>query len=233
MQLTPRYTSEQLIEAVANSNNIRQVCLALGLRGRGANYDTIRRHIAQLDMDTSHFARSRRSGSPIQRRLFDEQPLVGRTQFPATREELEVAVASSSSLAEVARRLDLVGTCGNYYRPLHALIERYQLDISHFRGQGWSRGQKLPNRAKRPLAEILVENSTYQSARLRIRLTEEGLKEERCEGCLKTKWNGFPIPLELDHINGDRHDNRIENLRLLCPNCHALTDNYRGRNIGR
>jgi hypothetical protein len=54
----------------------------------------------------------------------------------------------------------------------------------------------------------------------------------RCEGCLLYDWCGEPIPLELDHINGDRSDNRLEKLRLLCANCHALTPTYGGRNIG-
>ena len=68
--------------------------------------------------------------------------------------------------------------------------------------------------------------------KLRQRLIKEGLKLHQCESCLCETWMGQPIPLELDHINGDRWDSRLENLRLLCPNCHAQTDTYRGRNIG-
>lgn len=68
---------------------------------------------------------------------------------------------------------------------------------------------------------------------LKRRLLEEGVKTARCEGCGGDEWRGAPIPLELDHINGDRRDHRLENLRLLCPNCHAQTPTYRGRNIGR
>lgn len=67
---------------------------------------------------------------------------------------------------------------------------------------------------------------------LKWRLIREGIKRRRCESCGRNEWSGRPIPLELDHINGRREDNRLDNLRVLCPNCHAQTDTYRGRNIG-
>ena len=84
-----------------------------------------------------------------------------------------------------------------------------------------------------PLHLILVEHSNYQSNKLRKRLLNEGYKEPICESCFNEYWLGNPIPLELDHINGDNSDNRLENLALLCPNCHALTPTYRGKNKGK
>jgi 5-methylcytosine-specific restriction endonuclease McrA len=83
-----------------------------------------------------------------------------------------------------------------------------------------------------PLEKILIENSTYVSSNdLRQRLIKEGIFEYRCMGCGLDTWLDQPIPLELDHINGSRSDQRLENLRLLCPNCHALTPTYRGKNM--
>ena len=81
------------------------------------------------------------------------------------------------------------------------------------------------------MKEILKEDSIYQSYKLAKRLIKEGIKEYKCECCNLSKWQNKPIPLELHHINGIHSDNRLENLQLLCPNCHALTDSYRGKNI--
>lgn len=87
--------------------------------------------------------------------------------------------------------------------------------------------------AAKPLDLILTTNSSYQSNKLRIRLINEGYMEARCSICLLTDWQSKPIPLELDHVDGDNTNNMLVNLRLLCPNCHAQTDNYRGKNWGR
>lgn len=91
-----------------------------------------------------------------------------------------------------------------------------------------------PIKEARPLEEILVERSSYVSTyHLKERLLKEGVKEHRCECCGNTEWMGESIALELHHVNGVKDDLRIENLQILCPNCHAFTDNYRGRNISK
>ncbi len=84
-----------------------------------------------------------------------------------------------------------------------------------------------------PTKLMLVEGSRYNRYHLKMRLLREGLKPERCEGCGLTEWQGRPLSFELHHINGDGHDNRIENLQLLCPNCHSQTDTWGGRNKAR
>ena len=146
-----------------------------------------------------------------------------------TREEIKSAAAKSSSIAGVCRLLKLVPSGGNY-RIIHNAIEKYKIDTSHFTGQGWNINLKFKPFEGKKIEEILVENSTYQSYKLKKRLIAEGIKKSVCESCGQSEWLEQPIPLELHHINGNNSDNRLENLRLLCPNCHALTDSYRGKN---
>ena len=87
---------------------------------------------------------------------------------------------------------------------------------------------------KIPIEEILVEDSNYQSSKLKKRLIEAGLKEDICEKCGNTgEWQGKPLTLQVHHINGNHRDNRIENLQILCPNCHTQTENYGSKNIKR
>ena len=149
-----------------------------------------------------------------------------------TEQDFRDAAKKSFSIAGMCRELGL-GTFGANYRRIHKAIKEYNIDTSHFTGCGWNVGLKFnPNEQKKySLGEILVENSKYDNSnRLKSRLIEEGLKEYRCEKCKRTEWEGQAIPLQLHHINGDRTDNRLENLQVLCPNCHALTDNYCGKN---
>jgi len=97
------------------------------------------------------------------------------------------------------------------------------------------KGLICPNKTwnKIPLKEIIEgKHPQYQTNKLKIRLFETGLKEQKCEICQQTEWLNQPIPLELDHIDGNRNNHILSNLRIICPNCHAQTGTYRGRNIG-
>ena len=150
-----------------------------------------------------------------------------------TAEQLIEAVERSTSIREVIFALDLIPAGGNYEQ-VKKYIREAKLDISHFTGRGWRIGSQMPVVPAVSLEQILVQNSYIQSYKLKKRLFKEGLKSVGCEICSwAEKSKDGRIPLELDHINGNRHDNRLENLRILCPNCHSLQPTHRGRNIKR
>lgn len=146
-----------------------------------------------------------------------------------TDEELTIAVQESRSWSQVLKRIGLKAGGGSYDH-VKLIAERLELDSSHFTGKGWNVGMVFRPGKHYSLDEILVENSTYGSHKLRLRLIKEGVFEAKCSKCCGTVWQGEPIPLELDHINGVNDDHRIDNLRLLCPNCHAQTSTYCGKN---
>jgi hypothetical protein len=146
--------------------------------------------------------------------------------------QLIEAVQSSTSVRQVLEKLGLAEAGGNY-SIVKRRIQRLKISTVHFKGQGWKKGDKSPLVPAKSLSDILRKGSNVQSYKLKKRLFAEGLKDKKCESCTLTKWLEKQIPLELDHINGDASDNRIENLRILCPNCHALTETYRGKKLAK
>ncbi len=144
---------------------------------------------------------------------------------------LRDAVASSESVRQVLVKLGLRPAGGNYQQ-FHHYVEHYNIDTSHFLGQIWRLGKKIPREPVYQLSELLVQNSFTSIVNLKRRLFAAGIKKPKCEECgWNTQSTDGRIPVELDHINGDHLDNRIENLRILCPNCHSLKPTHRGSNI--
>lgn len=143
-----------------------------------------------------------------------------------TDEQLKQAVESSYTIRAVLQALGLKPLGGNY-ETVAKRIRELGLDTSHFLESGHLKG-KSHSYKTRPLESILQHLKLENTWRLRNRLIREGLKAHRCEKCGNIEWMGQPIPLELHHKDGDRTNHRLENLELLCPNCHAVTDNYRG-----
>jgi hypothetical protein len=142
-------------------------------------------------------------------------------------ESLKKIVSESKSYTDVVRKLGLKPFYGNRQTAKKYII-LYNIDISHFGGC-----EKFEFHKRRELSEILVVNSTYRNTtNLKERLYKEGLKKRECELCGQTEiWNGEKMSLILDHINGINNDNRIENLRIVCPNCNATLDTHCGKNV--
>lgn len=142
-------------------------------------------------------------------------------------------VKDSFSKAQVLKKMGLVPAGGNYHT-VNRKVRMLNIDTSHFTGSAHLKGKHHSWSKKTPLEDILVKDTTYGGCgnKIKKKIFEANLLENKCYNCGLTKWLDQNIPLELEHKNGDRFDNRIENLTILCPNCHSLTDTYRGRGKG-
>jgi len=147
-----------------------------------------------------------------------------------TDEQLILAVKECSSIRSVISALGLIPAGGNYAQ-VHKRIADLSLDTDHFTGMAWNKGKTYHTSIRPEINALLVAGGDVQSYKLKQRLYETGLKQPKCELCgwAEISQDGR-IPVELDHINGDHYDNRLENLRILCPNCHSLQPTHRGKN---
>ncbi|MFI9207624.1 HNH endonuclease signature motif containing protein [Streptomyces sp. NPDC053253] len=209
---TSAYTRERLEAAARGARTLTEALERLGVDPKSSTRRYVRERMRKLGVDISHFERE---GSRWARDVLAE------------------AVAASTNMCEVLRRLG-VEVVGGQHTHISRRIKAYGIDTSHFRAPS-RRGKPWRPRTAEAL---LVEQSGPQSRRipsdrLSWALTESGVPK-RCAMCgTEAVWRGRPLPLEVDHIDGDWRNNRIENLRFVCPNCHSTTDTYRGRGKGR
>ncbi|MFD3999388.1 HNH endonuclease signature motif containing protein [Streptomyces rubiginosohelvolus] len=211
MSQRQRYTRERLAQAAERCSNIDEVITFLGTRPYAQLRRYLQRRFTHFGIDVSHFDRCR-SGAAASR---------------PSGETLRETVEVSRSVAELLRRL---GRRDNGHQ--RALVRRWVaeegLSTSHFLGQAHQRDRPGPTPAKRPEEALVKHTSGFRTktSLLRRALREIGTPEQ-CEGCgTGPVWHGSPITLEIDHVNGDWSDDRAENLRLLCPNCHAVTNTW-------
>ncbi|MFI9111421.1 HNH endonuclease signature motif containing protein [Streptomyces venezuelae] len=205
---TSAYTRERLETAAREARTLTEALERLGVDPRSPTRRYVRERMRKLGVDVSHFERE---------------------GVRWTKEVLAEAVAASTNMCEVLRRLG-VEVVGGQHTHISRRVKAYGVDTSHF-CRPVRRGEV---RRRRTPEALLVEQTgprTRRISRERIAwaLTESGIPQ-RCALCgNRAVWLGEPLPLEIDHIDGDWRNNRIENLRFLCPNCHSTTDSYRGR----
>ncbi|MFJ4670995.1 HNH endonuclease signature motif containing protein [Kitasatospora purpeofusca] len=207
------YTRDLLAEKAAAAASLDEMLVALGKEPNKDRRKYLRRKLTEFAVDTSHF----RPGGSVY-----------------TRDLLQEAVDASHSIAGAVRHLQL-RQAGGTQAHIGRRIKALGIDISHFTGQAHGRGKHSTKRLspEQVLVRRPPEAKRLPGARIRAALAELG-RPELCEGCgTGPEWLGRPMTLEVDHINGDWSDNRPDNLRLLCPNCHAVTDTYCGRNRKR
>lgn len=138
-----------------------------------------------------------------------------------SKEEIEQFVKESYSYRQLGAKIGYNPDGGSLVKTMVEMVDKLQLDVSHFKGQGWNKENYQYERFQKGKT---IKNGCALKA-------ISALRGHQCECCKNKDWLDNPIPLEVHHIDGDRLNNELSNLQLLCPNCHALTDNYRGKNI--
>lgn len=149
------------------------------------------------------------------------------------KEEFSEFVKTSESLTEVLLKMNLVPAGGNF-RTVNKYIGILKLDTSHFVTQAEVAKRTNELFVKKPIEHYLVANNTKSSSHsIKERLYKEGIKKRECEECGQGEiWRGLKMSLILDHKNGDRYDYRLENLRIVCPNCNSTFPTHcRGKNV--
>lgn len=211
MPWKPSYSEAEARRALENANTWAGALRALGLAAHGKNANTLRKWASRWGIAVDHL--------PVGGRA-------ARMRVRFSEDEARAAISASRSWSEALRRLGYCPSGGNP-ATLKNRAATWGIPTDHFDPYAAARD----SRQRKPLSEILVEGSSYSRHHLKRRLFSEGLKQRACELCGQGEdWNGRKMSLILDHANGVRDDNRIGNLRVVCPNCAATLETHCSRN---
>lgn len=148
--------------------------------------------------------------------------------YAVSNEEFIILVAESINCSDLMRKLGYNTTTGNSSQIVKRRIEELKLSTSHWQVHNTTNAIKTNEKS---IEEYFKQNTSHCGAHTRDKIIKNNLMEYKCAICGNTgEWNGKKLVLQLDHINGDRFDNRLENLRFLCPNCHSQTETFGSKN---
>lgn len=150
-----------------------------------------------------------------------------------SKQELQNIIDNSDSVRSVIKKVGLSGSGMGSYKTFYGKIEEFGLDVEELKKRSKTKSKQTLKLKKQELETVLVKNSTYQNtSNLKKRLLSEKLLKNVCNECGQLPdWNGKKLVLQLDHKNGVNNDNRLSNLRLLCPNCHSQCPTTAGKKL--
>jgi hypothetical protein len=207
MRYNARWTRENLENCIKDSKTYKEIIEKLGLKVGASSYNTLKTYLFKYNITFIN---------DYTKKIWE-------------RDHLLDLIKKSINHTEVLIKMNLIPH-GSNFKTLNKYIKKYDINVSHF--DSYYKNEKKGYVEKSKLSDILVENSTFDRSTLKRRLYEDGLKQRVCEMCGQDEiWHGKCMSLIIDHINGVSDDNRIENLRIICPNCAATLSTHAGRNI--
>ena len=210
-----RYNYDRLKILVDKCNSLKEILIELDLLPITTNYRKLKSILEEYNLEFVYRSNFGQNKNKNLKSKYNEN-------------ELKEIVKNSHTYKECFDKLG-IRAAGSNYKHIKSYIKKYEIDISHF-DQYYNNGNR-DNNLKIDISDILKENSSYSRTELKKRLYNEGLLKRECCLCGQDEnWNGMKISLILDHINGVYNDNKLENLRIVCPNCNAGLDTFSGRN---
>jgi len=197
------WTDEQLLKCFPKATSYHHLATMLGLKRINRS---VQRKIKEYNLDVSNLEKLRK-----------QHYRIDKTNYKI--EEVKKLCVESYSYASILRKLGL-RDCGGNYGTLKKYIKQFKIDISHFKRESHLAGKTG-----------LTKEKYKTKAGIRNQLLVK--RGHKCERCKRTEWEGEQIKIEMHHVDGNNKNNEESNLQLLCPNCHSLTPNFRGRNIAK